>query len=191
MAQCEVLNILTGARKVFASMNFPRDSFEAIEVEDDGASKIMVFGGYGPGEEKLKSIETYHPSKDKWTVETDFDLDINLSHYSAVNLGHKIYILGGDNDIGTINIVRYFTYLEKKWHFCSPMTQARSSFATVIGADRKIYAIGGLRDGKRLSHTERYCPDSDKWEVLAEMNEGRASHSAIAMPNGFIYAIGG
>ena len=124
LQSCELLNVITGESQILGSLNLARSHFEAIEFieEETGAQKLIVLGGCGAGGDKIKSIETYDPASDTWELEQGFDVGINLSQYSSVNLDNRIYVIGGDNDIGTIKAVRYFTWKEKKWHTVSPMT---------------------------------------------------------------------
>ena len=92
----ELFNIFTGESVPLAAMNQPRKNFEAIEFhEQNGAQKIVVFGGDGALGKKLTTIEIYDPEYDEWTIDIGFGMQNPLSHYSAVNLWDQIYLIGG------------------------------------------------------------------------------------------------
>jgi len=92
----EIFNIFTGESTPLAAMNQPRKNFEAIEFHgENGAQKIVVFGGVGPLGKKLKTIEIYDPESNQWSIDLGFLMETPLSHYSAVNLYNQIYVIGG------------------------------------------------------------------------------------------------
>jgi len=43
----------------------------------------------------VKSVETYRPSANKWTIETGFDELEHIAGYSVVSIHDSIYIIGG------------------------------------------------------------------------------------------------
>ena len=127
----------------------------------------MVLGGVRPNGKKLKSIEIFDTETKKWNIEFGFELEAKMSHFCAVNLQNRVYVIGGQTKKETLNTVSYFIYEEQKWHKCKPMTIARSAFSAVIGSDRKIYVLGGYHGVKPINHVERYDINEDKWEVVA------------------------
>ena len=78
-------------------LNQPRSHFELVEiVSSDSENLIMVFGGLQEENKTIvKSVETYRPSANKWTIETGFDELEHIAGYSVVSIHDSIYIIGG------------------------------------------------------------------------------------------------
>src|SRR6516164_2621961 len=55
-----------------------------------------------------------------------------------------IYVVGGYDDTGDLNVLESYDPKSRQWTTLAPMPTARSALAAATGLDGRIYAIGGV-----------------------------------------------
>ncbi|TSC68303.1 MAG: Kelch repeat-containing protein [Parcubacteria group bacterium Gr01-1014_66] len=67
-------------------------------------------------------------------------------------LGGKLYVFGGEEEIGTIAVVEGYDSLLDRWHTRTAMPEGRHGLGAAASGDR-IYVIGGgLKPGLSVSN---------------------------------------
>ncbi len=154
--------------------------------------KIYVVGGYPSTRKSVDTVQVYDVKTDKWSLTTPYPTTIN--HASAVALGGKLYVIGGQTNAGGrreksryVNAVHAYDPKTGKWTPRAPMPTARSAMAHDI-IDGKIYVAGGRPP--RGHDFAVYDPKADKWTPLPDLPTQR-NHIAAAAIDGKLYVAGG
>jgi hypothetical protein len=99
------------------------------------------------------------------------------------------YVIGGDDDNGTMSSIERYDANTGQWSIMAPMGISRGNFGACV-LDGEVYVIGGRSGGVRLASIEKYSPVSDTWSAATPLPYGRSSHAAIAMGSD-MYVLGG
>jgi N-acetylneuraminic acid mutarotase len=111
---------------------------------------------------------------------------------AAAAIGTKIYVVGGYNAAGLLNVNEIYDTVANTWSTGAAMPTARWSLAAA-SVNGILYAIGGEVGSPCCSETnvvEAYDPVHDSWSTKAAMPTSRNSLTAVDDAN-LIYAIGG
>lgn len=119
-------------------------------------------------------------------------MDVPRAGFAAVTLGNYIYLIGGENAQGVLDIVERYDQRSATWTVLSakptPVTDVR---AAVISG--QIYVPGGRLSANSSEVTdvlERYDPASEAWESLPPLPAPRSAY-AMAAVEGKLYVFGG
>ena len=162
-------------------MNYSRTRHSVV-----ASTYLYAFGGYGGVDyAPVKTAEMYDPSSNSW-------ININpmlqrRSDACAACIGHKIYIIGGEDVLQTtikLGVCEIYEPAVNAWSSMKPLLSPRcSAGAAVIG--NKIYVLGGIgEDGQETQKIECYDSEEEKWEIVSKLPagvEGLAS-CAITVP---------
>ncbi len=110
---------------------------------------------------------------------------------AAAVLDGRIYVLGGEDRLGTVldGAARYDLRTDA-WEPLPPMRKARVN-AAALAFDGRIYVLGGKDEqGDVLDDVEFFDPTSGRWESFDSMKEERQGLTA-ALRNQRIYVAGG
>ena len=123
-----------------------------------------------------------------WTILND--QVIGRRYLTAEVVGGIIYIIGGSNSDGFVDIVQAFDIANGTLSEVAPLPTKRNQLNSVV-YNNKIYVIGGELEntGARTNLVEVYDPVSNSWETLASMPTARECD--IAIFGNKIYAFGG
>lgn len=162
---------------------------------------LYAIGGFD-GNERLASIECYHPENNAWTVLPPmkigrsgagvaayvFNIIFKVQSCSQHNdfffnfhrLNQYIYVVGGfDGSRQLASVERYDTENEV-WHSLNPIKISRSALSLTV-LDGKLYAMGGFDGQSFLSLVEVYDPVQDKWEEGTALTSGRSGHASAVI----------
>jgi N-acetylneuraminic acid mutarotase len=122
------------------------------------------------------------------------DLPSPVSEHSAVILGEKIYIIGGEDLIegGRTNIVRVFDIKSNQWSIAPPLPVPLDHSGVSTDGSR-IYVVGGFSGTGGKEPTDSlfiYDPKTNQWQEGNRMPEPRGALTADFI-NGLLYAVGG
>ena len=105
-----------------------------------------------------------------------------LSYHAAAVMGGKIYMTGGETDVGaSVNSAYVYDPQADAWAQLASMGTARKEYASAaVGG--KLYVFGG-RDASnaRLSTAEVYDPASDSWAPAPSLTSARRYLMAAAL----------
>ena len=167
------------------------------------AGKIYAIGGLlDPKEEKpglqgrIDLVEVYDPVSDTWAKRAD--MPTRREGVRTAVIDDTIYAIGGSGwpqvgaggpALGTIEV---YEPRVNRWRKKSDMPNLRTSFATIVIAD-KIYLIGGYTEGGhgRLASTEVYDPATKRWRLTPTPPAPTLPPFSTVAVNGKIYAFGG
>jgi N-acetylneuraminic acid mutarotase len=133
--------------------------------------------------------QAYDPATNSWSNVAP--LPVNLDHIQGVELGGKIYYIGGllnwpSPEVGTVYIYNPGT---NSFSQGAAMPRPRGAGGVAV-FDGKIYYAGGLNGGIARPWFDMYDPAANTWSQLPDMPTAR-DHFHAAVVNGKLYAIGG
>ena len=157
--------------------------FARQEVSFVRAGRRFYLTGGGPAQ------EVYDPQTDSWTKASP--LPRNLDHIQGVELGGRIYYIGGLAAWPRPAVATTYVYDTRfdRFDSAAPMPRPRGA-GGVAAHDGKIYYAGGLSDGRAVPWLDVYDPSSDSWSRLPDMPRAR-DHFHAVVADGKLYAIGG
>ena len=161
---------------------------EVSYVEANG--KFYLAGGTTTG-----LHERYDPKTNSWTTVKPLPVPDNkkLDHIQGVQLGGKIYYIGGLSAWPGPHVDTMYVYDPATDSFTkgTPMPAGRARGAGGVASyGGKIYYAGGLHDGKAVPWFDVYDPKTNTWSQLPNMPRAR-DHFQAAVVSGKFYAIGG
>ncbi len=120
----------------------------------DGLGHILVFGGIGsdPSVRSTRVLQ-YDIASDTWSSNANADMPVGVSNQCAsIGADGRIYVLGGIEGAGgslsTVRTVQVYDPVLDSWSAGPSMSEARSTFTTILGSDDRLYVIGGAnQDG--------------------------------------------
>ena len=110
--------------------------------------------------------------EDSWNTKTP--MRYNRSQFSVIAFDGKIYVIGGDSNMGYQDINERYDPLTDSWTTLKPMPTPRAGFA-IVEYQGKIYCIGGytLDPGPTvfadLAVNEVYDVATDSWSTKTSM----------------------
>jgi glucose/arabinose dehydrogenase len=136
-----------------------------------------------------RALEVYDPGSDSWTKASP--LPRNLDHIQGVELGGRIYYIGGLAAWPRPAVDSTYVYDPKmdRYETAAPIPRARGA-GGVAAHDGKIYYAGGLSDGRAVPWFDVYDPKADSWSSLPDLPRAR-DHFQAVVAGDKLYAIGG
>jgi uncharacterized protein (TIGR03437 family) len=106
-------------------------------------------------------------------------------------IGNKIYVAGGVNGSGFLNVNEVFDTASDTWTTAAPMPTARAIGAGAV-VNNIFYAIGGgiTGGGNAVDTVEAYDPSTDTWSAKAPVPIAINSMNAV-VAGGIVYIVGG
>jgi len=163
--------------------------------------KIYVMGGAitgsNWGDQSSPIVEVYDPQTDNWDT-TKTDIPIRRNSFSSNVINGKIYIFGGQSNVGTINLstVEEYDPLTDTWATKTPMPDERAGLSSGV-VKGKIYVIGGWNYYPNSNNTYsigkvwEYDPGTDAWDTTRAEMEIPREYLTTSVVDGKIYAFGG
>ena len=153
--------------------------------------QIYVIGGAGTGQ----IVEAYNPSTDTW--QTKGSLIVPAQNTSAVEVGSRIYCIGGYNPAqnpAQSNAVQSYDSSTNQWtnlQLGNVMPTARD-LLTSDTLNSIVYSIGGrIGSGATTNAVEAFNPATQSWSTKTSSGLLPRWGQAHAMVNGIIYVFGG
>ena len=185
---------LPGQWQTRAPSPTPRQEVSYVEA----GGKFYLAGGYTYLKDgaAVGLHERYDPKTGSWSRVAPLPgvpANTKLDHIQGVELGDKIYYVGGllkwpgPHD----SAVRIYDPATDTFSEGAPMPEGRGrggGGVAVYGG--KIYYAGGLHNGNVVAWFDVYDPATDSWQRLPDMPVAR-DHFHAAVVDGKFYAIGG
>ena len=171
---------LPGAWETLAPSSKNRQEVAYVQVD----GRFYLAGGH-------TLHERYDPGKNSW--EQIEPLPVKLDHIQGVELGGKIYYIGGLSAWPSphVNTVYVYDPATDTFSAGAPMPEGRGRGGGGVAVyDGKIYYAGGMHDGKAVAWFDVYDPATETWTRLPDMPRVR-DHFHGAVVDGKFYAIGG
>ena len=153
---------------------------------------IHIFGGI----QNLNAHYIYNTQTNTWTAGPP--LPIGVMQHSAVSVGSRIYVIGGQTQVGGVptNAVQIFDVSTNTWSAGAPMLAARNQFGCTVGPDGNIYAIGGTTSHFNLcdpvfSSVQIYDPFANSWSVGSHFLPVAIAENEAVTIGTEIYTLGG
>lgn len=143
--------------------------------------ELLAIGG-GTGTEILSSVEVLPADlSGEWVVRDSWQLPQPRLGASAAVLHGKLYVVGGFNTCGHLNLADCFDPETQLWTTIAPLSQARSSCGLVSFGDR-LLVCGGYDGTKRIKECEEWDPASGEWTITKMMQQERSGCSVVVAP---------
>lgn len=120
---------------------------------------VVVVGGIGPANTKLKDLKCYEPIQHKWSTLTQLPNSVESVGSVAV-VGNHICVSGLNGKIWE------YSPGDNKWTEMATMpnrARHRHASASING---RIYMIGGYDGAARMSAVDRYHVETHQWEEV-------------------------
>jgi uncharacterized protein (TIGR03437 family) len=128
-------------------------------------------------------------SPNSWTMGASMPTPRNVAFTGVI--GQKIYVVGGVNASGFLNVNEVYDTTSNSWTTAAPMPTARGSGAGAV-VNNILYTIGGgvTGGGNTVNTVEAYDPSTDTWSAKAPVPITINSINAV-VSGGIIYIVGG
>ncbi|CAK7340531.1 unnamed protein product [Dovyalis caffra] len=161
----------------------PRESHTATLIGDD---KIMVFGGSGEGEANyLNDLHVLDLRSMRWTSpEVKGDIPAPRDSHSAVAIGSKLFVYGGDRGDryhGDVDVLDTDTMTWRKLAVQGSSPGVRAGH-TAVNIGTKVYVIGGVGDKHYYNDVWVLDVSTCSWtqlDISGQQPQGRFSHTAV------------
>ncbi|XP_022105276.1 kelch-like protein 24 [Acanthaster planci] len=146
---------------------------------------IVVVGGVGPANTKLRDLKYYDPVDRRWGTLTQ--LPAMAESVSGVEVvDSNIYVVGFRGEVSV------FRTASSRWETLSSSaveagSRQRRAAAVLSGF---IYLVGGYDGAIRLSRVDRFDTRTKVWEEVAPLSEAVSSPAAVSH-DGKVYVFGG
>lgn len=133
-------------------------------------------------------VERYDPESDSWTQLSDKPTAV--TYVSAVLLGEKIYVPGGElaNGMPT-DVLEVYDPRKDSWEVKAALPYKVSGYA-LAAYEGQMYLFGGWDGSKALDGVLIYDPIDNAWQEGTPMPTAR-TYAGAAEAGGKIYVIGG
>src|SRR4029079_18190394 len=108
--------------------------------------------------------------------------------HAAVVLDGKIHVVGGGNDVSTLDLHSVYDPTTNRWTEAAPLPNAKGSPAAVV-REVKLCAIGGRSGPDDYGDVDVYAPAADSWSAGPSIPP-RGTHGASVLDDA-IYVFGG
>ncbi|GLT71601.1 hypothetical protein SLA2020_436070 [Shorea laevis] len=161
----------------------PRESHTATLI---GNEKLVIFGGSGEGEANyLNDLHILDLKTMQWTSPmVQGDIPVPRDSHSAVAIGNKVFVYGGDcgdRYHGDVELFNMETLTWSRLAIQGSSPGVRAGHATVnIGT--KVYVIGGVGDKHYYNDVWTLDVSACSWarlDISGQQPQGRFSHTAI------------
>lgn len=133
-------------------------------------------------------VTRYDPQTDSWSPRADKPTPV--TYVSAVLLGEKIYVPGGELADGTpTDILEVYDPRKDSWETRAPIPLKVSGYA-LADYEGQMFLFGGWDGEKALDRVFIYDPNDDAWREGTPMPTARA-YAGAAEAGGKIYVVGG
>jgi N-acetylneuraminic acid mutarotase len=144
----------------------------------------------------FKEAWVYDPTWDYWTEMAP--IPTAVSNYASAVVDGKIYIIGGRNADGRIDLVQIYDPKTNQWSQGTPIpsgvVDAGSCATTGYASPKRIYVIGGsvqTSNGSQGTNlTQIYDPETDSWSIGAPLSTTN-EFLTLTNINDMLYAFNG
>jgi large repetitive protein len=158
--------------------------------------RILLVGGYGPGNIASNTAEIYDPATGKFTATGNLN-DGRYGHTATLLRNGTVLIAGGSSSITGNDLASVEIYDPKRGTFTltANLNVARSAHSATLLRDGAVLITGGYNSdvpSQFLNSAELYHPHSHSFsELRAKMAAPSSQQSAILMNNGRVLMVGG
>lgn len=138
---------------------------------------LYAIGGFN-GNERLSSMECYHPENNAWTILPSMETGRSGAGVAALN--QYIYVVGGFDGRVQLSLVERYDTEQQIWDNVATIQIARSALSLTV-LDGKLYAMGGFDGHSFLSIVEVYDPTTNRWEEGTPLTSGRSGHASAVI----------
>lgn len=191
-AETEIFDPLTGQCTETDSLATPRYEHRAERLDN---GRVLVVGGYGPGEEILASAEVYDPALGRWHKSAPLPQPRAWFGHVKLRDGRVLVTggyTGGRKRRTYLKTTMLYDPITNAWNETASMETRRAGFSITLLSDGQVLVAGGVADsGAELKSSELYDPGTETWRPAAPMNVARRNPRAALLSDGSVLVIGG
>jgi len=179
----EVLDVGNQCWRPCKPMSTERAYFGASTLRN----RLFLFGGQNLDYKALCELEIYDCLLDTWVAGPS--LSVPRRNCGSVELGGRMYSIGGFDGSKIINSVEAYDDRMRGWMQLEPLPAPRSS-AMACAHNEKVWVLGGT-SGTRLRSLDVYDPRAARWETSkVDMTEVRSAGQACSCVR-HLFSLGG
>ncbi|KAL9972463.1 hypothetical protein ACROYT_G018769 [Oculina patagonica] len=150
---------------------------------------LYVIGGVDKDNNRLSTVQRYNSDTKMWQVM--HSLSSPRSTVCAVADESHLYAIGGNSDLGFLDIAERFDPKEKAWSRIASSLEKRGG-ASGAAVNQKVFVFGGLRDEAPNSNMcEMYDPITNMWSIIANtVVNGKSKFTSVVSFKGKIFVCG-
>jgi DNA-binding CsgD family transcriptional regulator len=184
----EVYDILAGRWSALPDKPTPAGNIGAALA----AGRIWVPGGFLADGRITAQVEAFDLATGEWLSAPP--LPQPVCAYALAALDDDLYLFGGANSQGNLNVAYRFDTAAGEWQTLTPMPAARA-FAAATAWQGRIYVVGGYDGQRELTSCQVYDPAEEQagrnpWSDCAPLSAGRGGLGLAAVGNN-LFAVGG
>ena len=162
---------------------------------------MIIWGGADVDGNVLSGGGIYNIKSDEWldstSLKTSFRLLVPRKNHTALVIGNKFLVWGGENDFDLVTGGGVYSFLTKEWKPINSepgeSPQKRKNHAALVISGKYLFIWGGESENGPLNDGWIYDPTTDKWAKLNYLNLvpiARSNHTATLIDDS-IFIIGG
>jgi DNA-binding CsgD family transcriptional regulator/N-acetylneuraminic acid mutarotase len=148
---------------------------------------LYVPGGLTVEGEATSVVEAYHLTRQEWIQVASLPQPV-YAYALTIHRG-KLYLFGGRDNRGYVNLTWVYDPAEDSWQDGKPMP-TRRAYAGAAALGPRLFVVGGYDGQRELSTCESYRPAEETWERCEPMTQPRGGLGLAAVANR-LYAVGG
>lgn len=167
-------------------------AYHAGVLHDHGL--IIIFGGYTSKglNDELLLLDTVNQH---WGHPVSIGLSPSpRKQHSLSKVSNKIWLFGGETDLGITNDLWYYEMYKRHWFQVSPSNSPSQRHGhAVVSHGSKFFLFGGCNNIKHLCYSDLYTftPDLEKWEKINDAELPTREAHALDFASGILYVFAG
>jgi DNA-binding CsgD family transcriptional regulator/N-acetylneuraminic acid mutarotase len=155
--------------------------------------RLYLFGGWD-GSRYFASTFVYDPARDAWSE--SYPMPTSRAYLSAAVSGRKIFVIGGKNERGNLDVNEVFapdliSARKESWKISQPLPLKSSAWKVISLADL-VYACGEIQsESNRGYGILVYVGQNDNWQLISSQPDQPAQQAGLVGFGTNIYVIGG
>jgi len=181
LSTCEKLNSKTNIWEKIDDISIARHALSCVAVKN----KIYLIGGWIAGTISSKNVEIFDTNTEKWTQLASLLVPRRLHGVCYLEKDNRIYVFGGQTNLGVIDDVESYCINEDKWEIRKRLPQAGCTQVVNIGDSIYVFIMPKC--------IFKYDYEKDEYQKIKNGDfplEEWYGFSAVALGNK-IYVLGG
>lgn len=147
------------------TLSFREFKVKAVPI----GNKVYCFQGFNANNENSRNLDIYDTANNTWQRDSTPFIPYDVG---AGAIGSKLFIVGGleitQTAVNTLNTVRIYDTLTKKWTYTASLSVARRDIQ-VVKVKNKLLFIGGFAENPRTAWDWTFYKNIDIYDEITGM----------------------